>query len=248
MTAATSPRASRASTASRSFQGSTSVCSMAAGSWPADEVRRRWSPPGATFGPAGQADEHAVEPAVVVALELDDRVAAGRAAGDPERQLDGLAAGVGEADHLGARARSRSPGGRRRTRRRVSPPSWTPRASWRVTASMTTGASWPRMIGPAPQVVVDQAVAVDVEEQRALGAVQDERRRRRAGSRCDAPPGSHCEPSAISRRGLVEGEVRDRGLGHRGLPRSVQAPGMRSRRAAVPPMSAASWAGSRNVL
>ena len=53
-------------------------------------------------GPAGQADEDAVEPAVIVALELDDGVVAGRAAGDPERQLDRLAAGVGEADHLGA--------------------------------------------------------------------------------------------------------------------------------------------------
>ena len=115
-------------------------------------------------------------PAVVVALELDDDVAAGRPARDPQRQLDGLAAGVGEAGHLGARHQLRDePRGGVLVVRLAT--ELDAADSWRVTASTTAGGLWPRMIGPGTAVVVDQAVAVDIEQERPVSMIEDERGR-----------------------------------------------------------------------
>ena len=100
-------------------------------------------------GPAGR--RRRVDPAVVVALELDDDVAAGRAAGDAERQLDRLAAGVREPHHLGAgHELGHEPRGLvlvHASRRRAARPAGAGASRPRPPA----GGLWPRMIGPAPQ-------------------------------------------------------------------------------------------------
>ena len=69
-------------------------------------------------GPAGQADEHAVEPAVVVALELDDRVVAGGAPGRSGTPAGPPRCPCWRSGPSRRTARSRSRGGRRCTRRR----------------------------------------------------------------------------------------------------------------------------------
>ena len=121
-----------------------------------------------------QPHEDAVEPAVVVPLELDDDVAAGGAAGDPERQLDRLAARVREADHLRARhdlgheARSLVLLDRFAAELDAAPELARDRLDdhGRVVAEDDR---------PGAEVVVDEPVTVDVEEQRALGVVDHER-------------------------------------------------------------------------
>ena len=54
-------------------------------------------------GGAAGGDEQAIDVAVVVAGELDDHVAAGEAAGQPDRAHRGFGAGVDEAHFLDAR-------------------------------------------------------------------------------------------------------------------------------------------------
>ncbi len=124
---------------------------------------------------ARQADEDAVEPAVIVPLELDDRVAAGRAAGDPERQLDRLAAGVGEADHL----RARHDLGHE-ARGLVLLDGLAAELDAAAELARDGLDDHRRVVAeddrPGSQVVVDEPVAVDVEQQRALGVVDHERR------------------------------------------------------------------------
>ena len=65
--------------------------------------RRRMLRPAREDRVVADADEDPVEPAVVVALELDDQRTAGQRPGDPDRRHRGLGPGVGEPHPLCAR-------------------------------------------------------------------------------------------------------------------------------------------------
>ena len=147
-----------ASSASRSFQGTTMVASRASGSWPALAGLCR----------AGlELDQHVVEPAMVLALEAEDAALAGDSAGEAEGGLHGLGAGHREAHHVGPaerladrprRPRPRAGAGRRRPCRWRSPA---------ATADHHRGVGVAEEGRALAEQVVDVVAAVDVVDARA---------------------------------------------------------------------------------
>ena len=102
------------STSSRSLKRQTRVASIAASSIPA-ELRVA---PADHLGRAQDVAQHVVVKAVVAALELDDLLAAGDAAGEADRVVGRLRAAVADERLLGARARARRSCARARPRPR----------------------------------------------------------------------------------------------------------------------------------
>ena len=113
-----------------------------AGDGPLDAVGGQ---PGARLG------EQGVDVAVVAAGELHDEVAAGEAAGQPDRGHGGLGARGDQAHLLDRRTARRSPR-RARPRARVGVPYDVPRATASATAAWTSGWAWPSSIGPHEQI------------------------------------------------------------------------------------------------
>ena len=135
---------------------------------------------------AAAGGEQRVGGAVEVAVEDDDAIAAGEAAGQAHRGAGGLGAGVHQAHALAAghpRRRSPRPAA-------VSPgvgaPYDVPFAAAAVMAAVTAGCAWPRMIGAVALHEVDVAGALHVEHVRALGALDDVRRAAHRLERTDA--------------------------------------------------------------
>ena len=174
--------------------------------------RRRWAPAPSTTGccrtsrDSGPRTSGSMSPA-------------GRGAGEPQRRL-----------HRPRSPRSRSACARRTapSRRRGAPPRPRPRSgrrtgcrasSCRCTASRTDGGAVAEDHRPHAEVVVDQPVAVDVEEVGALGALEHQRRRRdaeaeiavdAAGDVLRASPIRRADSERLPRRsrgGLGGGEV-----------------------------------------
>ena len=150
-----------------------------------------WRIGASDIGRAGRdAPHHVVEPAVIVALELHDRGPPGRRARQPDRGLHHLGPRAVEAHLLGA------------GHQRVD------EAGGLVLDLGLGGEEQPVLELPAhrvdhrrrivaedhrphAEVVVDQPVAIDVEQVGALPALDDERRRRDAEAEIAVDPAGH---------------------------------------------------------
>ena len=150
--------------------------------------------------PEPACGEQAVEVAVVGAGELEDQLAAGGGAREPHRGHRGLGARGGHAQHLDRLHPPHDLGRELDLAARSAR-----RSSCRRAAAAATRREHLRVRVPVDQRppradVVDVAVAVDVEQLRALAALDEERvapdRAHRAHRRVDAA-GEHLEGASI---------------------------------------------------
>jgi hypothetical protein len=154
---------------------------------------------------AGRHQQH-VGVAVVAAVELDDDIAPGVAPGQPDRTHGGLGAGVDHAHHLDRRHRADHHFGQRDLEVRG-------RAEARAALEHAADGrdhgrvAVPEDHGPPGADVVDVAVAVGVDDDRALGSLDEQRIGAHgfAGPhRAVDPPGDGLDGAAVKAAGCLE--------------------------------------------
>jgi hypothetical protein len=129
-----------------------------------------------------------VEPAVIVSFALEDRRAPGCCAGQPQGRLDGLGARAVEAHAVGARDEFAHEAGGLVLDLRLGREEEA-LVDLRLHGADHLGRVVPEDHGPHAEIVVDQPVAVGVENVGALGVGHDKGRRRDAEAEvaADAP-------------------------------------------------------------